>query len=170
MAKAARCHACLQLLTPENRRLSQFKIEVPCCTAASPNIHYGKNREVPSKHCHSPGSAVAAGRRGDLARGSIRRCRQARGRARGLADIVAINVLFERAVVGAAAAGTAEAGKTKGSREAPLALGSLTGNGQPTRRHHGASISVLGRSASPSQSRPIRVCPSLTRQHVNTLA
>ena len=125
----------------------------------------------------------AAGSRGQVLQQSWRRRgdRAARGlgqgqysevpagaRARGLADIVAINVLFERAVVGAA--GTAEAGKTKGSREAPLALGSLTGNGQPTRRHHGASISVLGRSASPSQSRPIRVCPSLTRQHVNTLA
>jgi len=139
-----------------------------CCTAATQNINYGKPLAVAGKSCNSPGGAAATGQRGDLARGSIRGRPEAHRQVRGLADIVAINVLFERAVVGAA--GTAEAGKTKGSREAPLALGSLTGNGQPTRRHHGASISVLGRSASPSQSRPIRVCPSLTRQHVNTLA
>ncbi len=45
------------------------------------------------------------------------------------------------AVVAAVAvkAGTAGAPKTKGSREAPLALGSLAGNGQSARRRHGAA-------------------------------
>ena len=64
----------------------------PCCTAPSQSINYGKQREVSGKQRGSPGGAAAAGRRGDLAGGSIRGWPETRRRARGLAEIVASSV------------------------------------------------------------------------------
>ena len=65
---------------------------VLCCTAATQSRHYGKAGAVARKYLGSLQGPRRAGRRGDLAGGSIRGCPEARRQVRGLAGVVAPGV------------------------------------------------------------------------------
>ena len=121
--------------------------------------------------------ARRAGRRGDLAEGSIQPRQEATSGPRGLAGVVASSVLSERGggrccCRSAARAGTAGAGKNqrepRGSLGTWLPCGKWTaGTPTPWCKHN-----RQGRNSSPSQSRPIRVCTLLdtsTRQHATPI-